>query len=145
MNRKVQYALIGAGAAVRRMHDVAIEKSDNEVIAVCDVLEDRARAAGAHFNCPWFTDYRQLLDEIRPEAVVIIAQHRFHAEIAVAALRAGAHVLCEKPMGLQVAEADAMNQAAAEADRLLAINYQQRTRPETVAAKRIIDSGQLGT
>ena len=144
MTRKVQYALIGAGAAVRRMHDIGIEKSDNEVIAVCDVLEDRARKAGAHFNCPWYTDYRQLLDEVRPEAVVIIAQHKFHADIAIAALRAGAHVLCEKPMGLHTAEADAMNEAAAEAGRLLAINYQQRTRPELVAAKRIIESGQLG-
>ncbi len=144
MSRNVQYALIGAGAAVRRMHDIAIEKSDNDVIAVCDVIEEAARKAGAHFSCPWYTDYQTLLDEVRPEAVVIMAQHKFHAEIAIAALRAGAHVLCEKPMGLHIAQADAMNEAAAAAGRLLAINFQQRTRPEVVAAKRIIESGQLG-
>ncbi len=144
MTRRVQYALIGAGAAVRRMHDPAIAKTECDVIAVCDHREHRARRAAEHFNCPWYTDYREMLDELQPEAVVIMAQHKVHAEIAIAALRAGAHVLCEKPMALQVADADAMNQAAAQAGRLLAINYQQRSRPEIVAAKRIIDSGQLG-
>ncbi len=144
MSRRVQYALIGAGAAVRRMHDPAIADTDCDVIAVCDHREERARKAADHFDCPWYTDYQQLLDQVRPEAVVVMAQHKVHAEIAIAALNAGAHVLCEKPMALQVSDADAMNQAAAKAGRLLAINYQQRTRPEIVAAKRIIDSGQLG-
>lgn len=144
MSKGVQYALIGAGAHVRRMHDPGLQLPDNEVVAVCDREEAAAREAGAHFGCPWYTDYRALLAEVRPEAVVIMAQHKVHAEIAIAALRAGAHVLCEKPMGLHIGEADAMNRAAAEADRLLAINFQQRTRPEVVAAKRILASGALG-
>ena len=144
MTTSVQYALIGAGAHVRRMHDPALNLLENRVIAVCDIDEAAARAAGEQFNCPWFTDYRALLADIRPEAVVIMAQHKVHSEIAIAALRAGAHVLCEKPMGLHIAQADAMNAEAAAGDRLLAINFQQRTRPEVVAAKRILTSGALG-
>ena len=59
-----------------------------------------------------------------------MAPHPFHAALAIDALAAGAHVLVEKPMAVQVAEADQMIEAAERAGRLLAVNLQQRTRSE---------------
>jgi predicted dehydrogenase len=76
--------------------------------------------------------------------VVIMTPHPFHAEIAIAALEAGCHVLCEKPMALHVGEADAMIAAAERAGRLLAVTLQFRHRPEVVLAKQLLDQGQLG-
>ena len=70
--------------------------------------------------------------------------HPFHAEIAIEALEAGCHVLCEKPMAVHVGEADAMIAAAARAERLLAVSLQFRHRPEVIAAKRMLDEGRLG-
>jgi predicted dehydrogenase len=70
--------------------------------------------------------------------------HPYHAEIAIAALEAGCHVLCEKPMAVHVGEADAMIAAAARTGRLLAVSFQFRHRPEIVAAKRLVDEGRLG-
>jgi predicted dehydrogenase len=78
------------------------------------------------------------------DAVAVLTPHAAHAEQTIAGLRAGFHVLVEKPMALQVRDAQAMVAAAEEADRLLAVNFQQRLRPEVQAAKELLRSGALG-
>jgi predicted dehydrogenase len=85
-----------------------------------------------------------MLAATQPDVTVILTPHPFHAAIAIDALNAGCHVLVEKPMAVQVAEADAMIAAATKNNRLIAVNFQQRFRPEVVAARHLIQSGQLG-
>jgi predicted dehydrogenase len=85
-----------------------------------------------------------MLAETCPDIVVILTPHPFHAALAIDALAAGAHVLTEKPMAVEVAEADAMIEAATGAGRLLAVNFQQRFRPEVQSARQLIESGALG-
>lgn len=85
-----------------------------------------------------------MLDAVRPDVAVICTPHPFHAPIAADCLAVGAHVLVEKPMAVEVAEADAMIAAAASAGRILAINFQQRFRPDIVYARRLIEQGELG-
>jgi predicted dehydrogenase len=75
---------------------------------------------------------------------VILAPQPFHAHIAIDCLEAGSHVLVEKPMAVRLDDADAMVEAAGEAGRLLAVIFQQRFRPEVLAAKRLIESEELG-
>ena len=145
MADKVRYALVGVGANVYHMHIPGCELDCNEVVAVCDIREEPATQEAARWDCPYYLDYKTMIDEVKPDAVIVMVPHYLHKEVSVYALRAGAHVLCEKPMGLSVAEADEMNAVARETGKVLAINFQQRLRPEIIAAKELIEEGRLGT
>jgi predicted dehydrogenase len=127
------------------MHAPALQSSGQiEIAAVCDVNVAAAERQAERFGCPYFADHREMLAAIRPDAAAVLAPHPFHAAIAIDCLNAGAHVLVEKPIAVQVAEADRMIAAAEQAGRLLAVNLQQRTRGEIRTAKKLIESGRLG-
>src|SRR5262249_37660618 len=98
----------------------------------------------AELGCPYFADHRDLLEVARPDAVAILTPHPFHAPLALDAFDAGAHVLVEKPMAVQVSEADTMIDAAGRAGRLLAVNLQHRTRAEIRTMHKLIADGRLG-
>jgi predicted dehydrogenase len=85
-----------------------------------------------------------MLAEQQPDVTVVMAPHYLHPQMAIDAMHAGSHVLVEKPMATQVAEADRMAAAAKKTGKLLAVNFQQRLRPEVRAAKRLIEQGRLG-
>jgi len=142
----VRLAIVGAGAGVFNMHAPALRalEVEVEVVGLSDVVAEPAQGRAADFGCPFFADYHQMLASTLPEAVVVIAPHPFHAPLAIEALRAGAHVLVEKPIALQVAEADAMIAVAADVGRLLAVNLQQRTRGVIRTARALIQDGRLG-
>ena len=144
MAEKLRYALVGVGANVYNMHEKGLGMDGTQVAAVCDLRIDPAQTVAEQWECPYFLDYHQMVDEIKPDVVVVMVPHTLHKDFAVYALRAGAHVLCEKPMGLEVAEADEMIAVAAETGKTLAINFQHRLRPEVIAARKIIEDGQLG-
>jgi predicted dehydrogenase len=142
---KLRYAFAGVGAVAYRMHKRGFADLDGiEVAAVCDVQEEAARREAAEWDCPYYLDYRQMIDETRPDVFVVTTPHIYHAEMSIYAMRAGAHVLCEKPMAIQVADADRMNAVARETGRILAVSFQYRLRPEIVAAKKLIEEGKLG-
>jgi predicted dehydrogenase len=140
----LRHAIVGIGAAIFEAHRPGLALPDVEVVGVADVNAELAEQRAEELGCPAFTEYRALLSATRPDVLVIMTPHPFHAEIAIAALEAGCHVLCEKPMALHAGEADAMIAAAERAARLLAVNFQFRHRPEVVAAKRLIEDGLLG-
>jgi predicted dehydrogenase len=142
--RPLRHAIVGVGAAVLGMHRPAFDLPTVELVGVTDVNAEHATQRAEELGCPAFADHRALLEATRPDVVIIMTPHPFHAEIAVAAFEAGCHVLCEKPMAVHVGEADAMIAAAARADRLLAINLQFRHRPEVIAAKQLIQESRLG-
>ena len=139
-----RFAVVGVGANVFNMHAPALQSSAFEIAAVCDVNLAAAERQAERFGCPYFADHREMLAAIHPVAVAVLAPHPFHAAIAIDCLNAGAHVLVEKPIAVQVAEADRMIAAAEQAGRLLAVNLQQRTRGEIRTAKKLIESGRLG-
>ncbi|HLV35291.1 MAG TPA: Gfo/Idh/MocA family oxidoreductase [Spirillospora sp.] len=143
--RKLRYALVGVGANVYNMHKAGLELDCNEVVAVCDIREEPAKREAEFWGCPYFLDYRQMIAETEADALVVMVPHTLHAEMSIHAMRAGLHVLCEKPMAIHVAEADEMIKVAQETGKILAINFQQRLRPEVMAAKELIDEGRLGT
>jgi len=86
-----------------------------------------------------------MLSATHPDVAVICAPHPYHVPIAIDCLMAGYHVLTEKPMALEVAEADRVIKAAEEARRVLAVNFQHRLRPSVEYVKRFIAAGELGT
>jgi predicted dehydrogenase len=142
----VRIALIGAAAGIASLHLQALSKrSDVRIVGMADIAAERGAARAQEYDCPFFTDHRPMLAEVRPDIAVICTPHPFHAPLAIDALQAGAHVLVEKPLAVTVAEADAMIAAADAAGRILAVNFQQRFRPVVEHARALIDSGELGS
>ena len=113
--------------------------------AVCDVNPARLKVCSERFSdAARFDDWRALVKSDAVDAVIVAVPHPMHAEIASAALRAGLHVLTEKPIDVSVSKAKALCQAARESDRVFAIMFNQRTNPLFRRAREIVQGGQLG-
>jgi predicted dehydrogenase len=142
----LRYALVGCAGQIAPAHIAAVEQlPDATLVGMADVATERGRARAADTGCPFFADYADLLDETHPDVVVVCVPHPLHAPITIAALQAGAHVLVEKPIAVEVAEADAMNAAASAAHRLLAVSFQHRFDPAVEAIRGYVERGNLGT
>lgn len=111
---------------------------------MADLNLERGRPRADAAGCPFFTDYVAMIEAMRPDVVVICTPHPSHPLIALDAFAHGAHVLTEKPIAIQVADADRMIAAADAAGRVLAVNFQQRFRPVIERAARFIAEGELG-
>jgi len=139
------YAIVGGAAAIAGEHIQAVAALPSaRLTAIVDVNVEKGSARAEELGCAFYADYRELLAQERPDVVAICTPHPTHAEIAIAALESGSHVLCEKPLVSLPSEADAMIAAAERAGKLLAVNFQQRFRPEIEYARALIAGGELG-
>jgi predicted dehydrogenase len=143
-SNKLRHVVIGVGAGVFNMHRAAFELETSSVVAVSDINKTLGRQRAAELGCPYYEDYRAMLADCHPDVTVVMTPHPYHAQIAIDALDRGSHVLVEKPMAVHVAEADAMIAAAQRNQRLLAVNFQHRFRPEIATARRMIAEDELG-
>lgn len=145
MNHPLRYALVGAGAGIAEAHLRALAQLPSaRIVGMADLNPERGRPRAAAAGCPFFTDHAEMIEATRPDVVVICTPHPSHPRIALDAFARGAHVLTEKPIAIQVADADRMIAAADAAGRLLAVNFQQRFRPVIERAARFIAEGELG-
>jgi predicted dehydrogenase len=140
----VRFAIVGVGANVFKMHADALRRLQIELVGVCDINVAAAEHVAENSGCAAFSDHRAMLAATQPEVSVVLAPHPFHAQLAVDCLSAGTHVLVEKPLADEVAEADRMIDVSGSARKLLAVSLQHRTRAEIRTAKRLIESGALG-
>ena len=133
----------GFGAAV---HIPALKHlPDFEVAAVCSRRAERARAAAAEHDIPTVcNDFRDLVSDRDIDAVVIAAPPYLHHQMTLAALEAGKHVLCEKPMARNLAEARDMAKMADRAGVAAMVNHQFRFLPLRSRIKELVDEGYLG-
>ncbi|UOQ45589.1 Gfo/Idh/MocA family oxidoreductase [Halobacillus salinarum] len=141
----LKMGIIGAGGIAQDRHIPSYLKLKNkvELTAVQDVNEARAKEAAEKFHIPnVFSNYHDLFKEV--DAVTICTPNKFHAEIAVAALEAGVHVLCEKPMAMTTTECQAMIDAANRYDSVLSIGYHFRHMHESQVAKKAIINNEIG-
>jgi predicted dehydrogenase len=139
-------AFLGAGAIVQRGHIPAFQRIANvETVAVCDVNEARAKSVAAEAKIPRvYADYEKLLAEVKPDIAVVATPNVFHTPMSIAALEAGCHVLCEKPVALSYADAKAMFAKAAAAGRTLTVGTHYRWSTPMRAAKAHVDAGFFG-
>lgn len=144
--KKIRIAVIGCGNIANSAHIPAYKKnSEVNVTYFCDILPERAQqAVKAYGGGKAVTDYRQLLDSGEVDAVSICTPNHLHAEIAIAFLRAGKDVLCEKPAARTYAEALEMQRVARETGRLLLIGVCNRFNTSVNRIKAMIDAGELG-
>ncbi len=146
---KIKYGFIGCGGIANMKHFPFMAKHSDEVelAAFCDLIPERAQKAAEQYGCPGakvYTNYRALLADESIEAVSVLTPNVSHCEITVAALQAGKHVLCEKPMAATYADAKRMMDAAQTSGKLLTIGYQYRHWNEHQLMKRYCESGMLG-
>ncbi len=121
---------------------------DAQLVAVCDRNEERAKKAGRRFGVPWYLEVREMLERRQPD-ICSVATGGFeyasdHYEPTIQALRAGAHVLCEKPISNDLKLAVEMVETARQLDRCLAIDLNHRFTPAARAAKQWQNEGRLG-
>ncbi|NPV07269.1 MAG: Gfo/Idh/MocA family oxidoreductase [Anaerolineae bacterium] len=141
---RVRFAVIGLGAG--RHHAERLRSAPHaELVSLCDADEDRlGRVADQFGECERTTIYEVLLSRPDIDAVVVALPNFLHAPVTIAALRAGKHVLCEKPMARTAAEAAEMLQASRETGRKLMIHFNYRFTPAAVALHRFASEGGLG-
>lgn len=148
MERIVKVGIIGCGGIANGKHMPSLKQLSNvEMVAFCDILEERAQKAAKEYGTPdakVYTDYKELLKDESIEVVHVLTPNREHAEITVDSLYAGKHVMCEKPMAKTSADAKKMCDAAKATGKKLTIGYQHRQKAESIYAKQYIDSGALG-
>ena len=139
-------AVLGCGD-VSVVHFEALNSiPDVRLVAVCDVDAGTAADAGAHYGVPWFTDHRRLLGEARPDVVHVCTPHHQHADLVIDAIRAGIHVLMEKPVAHTVAEAERVIAAAeARPEVKVGVCLQNRYNATVQAARDLLTSGDVGS
>jgi predicted dehydrogenase len=136
--------IVGAGFAARHARAFATEAA-SEVVGVCATSVASAERVVAQSGGRAYSDVDEMLGVEAPDIVVVAVPNDRHHPIAMSALRAGAEVICEKPLALNVAQAEEMTAYAAELDRRTAMSFTWRYLPGCIALKELIDSGALGS
>ena len=146
-NRRVivslQFAIIGCGNIAKR-HAEQIQ-AVGELVAVCDIIRSKAEELGKQYNVDVFSSIEELFAKKKEiDVAVICTPNGLHAAHSIISLRAGCHVLCEKPMAINSADCLAMIQEAGKAGRHLFVVKQNRFNPAVVAVKKVLDESRLG-
>ena len=144
--KRVRVGMIGVGGWGAGGHMQAYQDSPHaEVVAVCDTVPERARQVAGDWNVEnAFSDYRDVLAMPGVDAVDIATPNNTHREIALAALAAGQHVLCEKPLAIELEHAREMARAARETGKVNAVNFVHRYVPSARYVKQLLDEGAVG-
>ncbi len=142
----IRVGIAGLGRSGWNIHAHLLEPLTKryQIVAVTDADADRRSEAKARFGCESYTDYADLLADPKVELIVLALPSHLHADLSVAALDAGKHVICEKPMATSMAEADRMVAAAEQSDNVLTIFQNRRYDPHFNKVREIINSGILG-
>jgi predicted dehydrogenase len=124
---KIRIAVIGTGhlgSFHAKVYSNIAKKSGIELIGVCDKNKKAAKEVGKRYNVPYYTNYHELLDKV--DAVSIVVPTTLHHEVARDFLKAGIHVLVEKPMAKTLEEADELIQLAEDKDLILQVGHIER-------------------
>lgn len=143
---KLRICLIGAGR-VGKVHTLSLKNNipEVELVAVVDKEEEAARRLAKEFEVKMcFKDYKEALDWGKFEAIIIITPTFTHKAITVSAAKAGKHIFCEKPMALNLEEADSMIQEAKRAKVKLQIGFMRRFDRSFLEAKKKVKQGAVG-
>jgi len=140
----LRFGVIGLGGMGQKYCKVLGKMPRVALTAVCDAFAGAAENTGKTFNVPFFTDHRALIRARCCDVVAIVTPHPFHAQPAIDCMRAGIHVVTEKPLTERVATADKMIQAARANGVVFAVMFQLRLDLLWRQALEIVKSGMLG-
>jgi len=143
-------ALIGTGWWGMNILDEAIQSGKNKIIALCDVdmrflipAADKVKALTGH-KPAIFTDYRELIQKVKPQISIIATPDHWHALIAIEAIQSGSHVYIEKPVGHTINEGKAIVKAARANNRVVQVGTHRRVSPHNISGMDFLKSGKAG-
>jgi len=128
-------------------HKIDGKTADIQMVGLCDIIPGKAQAfaeAQGWERAKCYEDYREMIEDLEIDAVSICTPNRVHADPAIACLRNGIAVMCEKPMSYTLQEAVDMARTAKETGNMLTIGFQPRYDPNSAVLERIVQSGRLG-
>jgi len=148
-DKQVKLAVIGVGAmGSSHAHDIAAIPQTH-LVAVCDLISDRAECIAQKHDCAFYTDYKEMLDNLELDAVIIATPHAAHTPISIECLKRGIHVLTEKPLAVHVLDGEKMRDAyqlalSEKPDLKFGIMFQQRTYGYWKTVKEMLENEVLG-
>lgn len=142
--KKLGFAVIGCGA-IGKVHAAVIDSIDRaNLVAVCSATEKSAKALGDKHGCKWYTDYDELLANPEIDVVAICTPSGMHYDQTIAAAKAKKHIICEKPIDIDVNKAHEMTKACHENGVTFSVIFQRRFDDSTLAVRRAVEEGLLG-
>jgi len=143
--KKVGIGIIGLGNIAGWHIPAYIKNEKAELVAVCDINTKIAKEAAKFFGAKkWYTDYKDLLKDEQIDAVDILLPHHLHSKVVIDAAEAGKNVAVQKPMALNVKDADRMIEATRKADVKFMVDECEVFYPPYVKAKELIENGEIG-
>ncbi|HOO60783.1 MAG TPA: Gfo/Idh/MocA family oxidoreductase [Candidatus Mcinerneyibacteriales bacterium] len=141
----IKMGLIGCGR-ISKNHFETIKNLGTAVqlTAVCDIIEERAKAAAAPFHVPFYTDYKTMLDNETMDMVSICTPSGLHPAMGIEAAKRGIHVLSEKPMAVRLEDAEALIRACDHHGVHLFVVKQNRLNPGVAGLKKAVDENRFG-
>lgn len=138
--------IIGAGEIAEcHARGILANQEKARFVAVADINEAKVKEKAHRWEIPyWYTDYHKLLERDDIDAVIVCTPNSLHADIVCSAAEAGKHILCEKPIATNLADADRMIQTCRKNKVKLQIGYQLRYHPYFIKVKELIDEGRVG-
>lgn len=148
MERKLRAGIIGCGGIAFSKHMPGLAKLNSvEIYGFYNPTTDKAIKAKQQFgsmDSRVYSSYQELIGDPRIDVVHICTPNKYHSVIAVEALKAGKHVMCEKPMAINAEEAENMVKAAKMSGKKLSVSFQNRFREDSIYLKKLCDRGDLG-
>lgn len=141
---KIRAALVGCGRVGTVHGEILASLEEVELVACCDVKLERAQEFCRKYGGTPVADYRELLKRSDIDVLELATPHHQHANIAIDAAKAGKHVLTEKPMAINVSDVEEMIRTAREHGVTLGVVLQNRYNDTSQAAKKAVESGQIG-
>src|SRR5580704_6029780 len=140
---QLRAGVIGTGF-IGPVHIEALRRLGVQVVALCDIPDLAEKMAAKHAIPQAFSDYRKLLQSPDVDVVHITVPNRFHREMSMAALEAGKHCICEKPLAMDTKETAQIVKVAKSSGTVFAVNYNVRFYPAVLQLRKMVANGDLG-
>ncbi len=141
---KLNFALIGCGRIAKKHIKILRELEETNIIAVCDIKEDRAKAFSEEYNIPYYLNYKEMLSKESVDVADICTQSGTHAQIAIEVAKMKVDILTEKPMALRLLDADEMIKACDENRVKLFVVQQNRYNLPVIKLRKALEAGRFG-
>jgi len=142
----LKFALVGCGRIAKRHSELLgfNQIQGAKLVAVCDIIEEKAKKIAEQFNVPHFTDMDEMLSKVDIDVVSILTESGYHAKHTIQIAKYRKHIVVEKPMALTLNDADAMIKACDKAGIKLFIVKQNRFNVPVVKAREALEAGRFG-
>ena len=142
--KRMRFGIIGCGRIAPKHAESIVALPNAELVAVCDSVPEHAQAFADKYGAVPYIDYQEILKRPDIDVVTIATPSGLHAEIGIAAAKAGKHVMVEKPMAMTLKTADALIEACRQAGVKLAVIHQNRFNQSVKLMRRALEEGRFG-